>query len=80
MNKNKYYKIVKRENVSNEVMFVVMGCESWMGKMFSCWSEYAKEHKSLDSAKKHVEFLSKHRVLKEKTILKFKAFKYEVDK
>ena len=75
MNNNKYYKVKQIKNKSGEIEFKVFACESWFEKFTGYWKEYAKENKTLESAKDQIDYLVSDKIIKGVTVYKRKVKK-----
>ena len=72
MHKHKYYRIIKRIDVSGKIEYTLQCCDSWFCKFTGCWEEFTLKHESYEQAMDQLEYVLKCRIKEEHTVFNTK--------
>ncbi len=75
MNHNKYYKVVKSEDVSGNIQYQALACSGIIAMIFREWTLYAKIHRTLEDAIEHINTLAAWKAIKESVVYRRKVTK-----
>ncbi len=75
MNRNKYFRVVRKTDRSGNTIFEVHGTENRLFVLFNQWTEHTLKNKTLDDAFDHIKSLHMLGLKEKKTVFKGKANK-----